>query len=175
MTFDIGVVMKLNEWVTKNCRTEEKKNYSKGWWNYIEFIRKIESKTNAKIEVFSEYEIMTPPPSEFLKLPLIKLSYSDADIYIKEDFSNGGFLDCWMVSVVSKNELNNIRKHINDIKTKQELKEMGFLDKVYSKQIEVFKKENLLFDSYNENKKKFTFTVEDEYDLYTAINIIIKN
>ena len=155
MTFDIGVVMKLNEWVTKNCRTEEKKNYSKGWWNYIEFIRKIESKTNAKIEVFSEYEIMTPPPSEFLKLPLIKLSYSDADIYIKEDFSNGGFLDCWMVSVVSKNELNNIRKHINDIKTKQELKEMGFLDKVYSKQIEVFKKENLLFDSYNENKKKF--------------------
>ena len=167
--------MKLDNWITENHILQEKKNYSKGWWDYIELVRKIESKTNAKIEVFSEYEIMTPPPSEFLKLPLIKLSYSDADIYIKEDFSNGGFLDCWMVSVVSKKEIINIRKHINDIKTKEELKEKGFLDKVYDNQIKVFKKENLLFNSYNDNQKKFTFTVEDEYDLFTAINIIVKN
>lgn len=167
--------MTLNNWITENHILQEKKNYSKGWWDYIELVRRIESKTNAKIEVFSEYEIMTPPPSEFLKLPLIKLSYSDADIYIKEDFSNGGFLDCWMVSVVSKKEIINIRKHINDIKTKEELKEKGFLDKVYDNQIKVFKKENLLFNSYNDNQKKFTFTVEDEYDLFTALNIIIKN
>tara|TARA_Y100001960_G_scaffold331182_1_gene427371 strand:+ start:2004 stop:2507 length:504 start_codon:yes stop_codon:yes gene_type:complete len=167
--------MTLNNWITENHILQEKKNYSKGWWDYIELVRKIESKTNAKIEVFSEYEIMTPPPSEFLKLPLIKLSYNDADIYIKEDFSNGGFLDCWMVSVISKKEVINIRKYINDIKTKEELKEKGFLDKVYDNQIKVFKKENLLFNSYNDNQKKFTFTVEDEYDLFTAINIIVKN
>lgn len=167
--------MTLNNWITENHILQEKKNYSKGWWDYIELVRKIESKTNAKVEVFSEYEIMTPPPSEFLKLPLIKLSYSDADIYIKEDFSNGGFLDCWMVSVISKKEVINIRKHINDIKTKEKLKEKGFLDKVYDNQIKVFKNENLLFNGYNDNQKKFTFTVEDEYDLFTALNIIIKN
>lgn len=166
--------MTLDKWVVINNVSPKEKNYSTGWWDYIELVRKIEEKTNAKIEVFSEYEIMTPPPSEFLKLPLIKLSYSDADIYIKEDFSNGGFLDCWMVSVISKKEIVNLRKHINDVKTKKELIERGFLERVFDKEIKVFKKENLLFNSYNDNQKKFTFTVEDEYDLFTALNIIIK-
>lgn len=167
--------MTLNDWVSQNHILQEKKNFSKGWWDYIELIRRIEVKTNIQSKVHSEYEIFTPPPSEFLKLPLIKLSYKDADIYIKEDFSNGGFLDCWMVSVISTKAVDNIEKHINNVKTKEELKQQGFLDKVYDKQIEVFKKENLLFGNYKNNKKKFTFTVEDEYDLFTALNIITKN
>lgn len=166
--------MILNKWVEINNISQKEKNYSSGFWDYIELVRKIEEKTNAKVDVYAEYEIITPPPSEFLKLPLIKLSYSDADIYIKEDFSNGGFLDCWMVSVISKKEIVNLRKHINDVKTKKELIERGFLERVFDKEIKVFKKENLLFNSYNDNQKKFTFTVEDEYDLFTALNIIIK-
>lgn len=167
--------MILNKWVEINNISQKEKNYSSGFWDYIELVRKIEEKTNAKVDVYAEYEIITPPPSEFLKLPLIKLSYSDADIYIKEDFSNGGFLDCWMVSVVSQKEIFNLRKHINNIKTKKELKQERFLEKVYDRQIEVFQKEKLLFDSYNKNKKRFTFTVKDEYDLFTALNIIVKN
>ena len=166
--------MKFEDWVIKNHILQEKKNFSKGWWDYIDLIRKIKEKTKAKISVFAEYEIMTPPPSEFLKLPLIKLSYTDVDIYIREDFSNGGFFDSWLLSVSSKLELFGLEKHINDIKTKSEIEDLGFRNTFYPKLVKDFKDSNILFEKYKDNKKRFTFTVEDEYDLLTIINIIYK-
>lgn len=166
--------MNLDNWVSNNNINQDKKNYSKGWWDYIEILRKIESKTNPAMSVLAEYEIMTPPPSEFLKLPLIELSYGKVKLYIREDFSNGGFFDEWIVSVESKEEIIGIEKYINDIKSKEELVDLGFKSHFYQKLTKDFMENNILFDKYQNNKKRFTFTVEDEYDLFTIINIITK-
>jgi hypothetical protein len=167
--------LKLEDWIIGNQYLQEKKNYSKAWWDYIDLIRKIENKTATTAYVYSEYEIMTPPPSEFLIFPVIKLSYNNIKFYIKQDFSNGGFMDEWMVSIVSNKDILNIKNHINNVKNKEELSSLGFRDKVYERLIKDFIKSNILFKNYSKNKSEFTFTVKDEYELLTVINIITRD
>jgi hypothetical protein len=53
-------IIDFNEWICDN-NVNPILNYSKGWWDYIEFARRLGEKINAKITVVDTYIVNTPP------------------------------------------------------------------------------------------------------------------
>jgi hypothetical protein len=163
----------FNRWVNDN-NVDPKLNYCTGWWEYIEFVRRISEKLNAKVFVVDTFKMGTPPPEEVLLMPVILLETNDYDFYIKEDFSYGGFFDEWLISVNCKSgavtkDISNYINPLNDVAV-EDFKE-GFIDKVRVG----FSENDLIFDSYSEtNAIKFTGTVLDELELFSLINTICK-
>jgi hypothetical protein len=163
----------FNRWVGEN-NVDPKLNYGKGWWEYIEFVRRISEKLNATVFVVDTFQMGTPPPEEVLTMPVFLLETQNHDFYIKESFSYGGFFDQWLISVNCKSDgvTCDISKYINPL-TKIEVQGFreGFIDDVKMG----FTKNDLIFESYSENNKvKFTGTVEDELELFSLLNIICK-
>jgi hypothetical protein len=168
----------FDEWVGNNNvdRSTVVKNYGKGWWEYIGFIRVIASKIDAKVYVVSTYEMGTPPPQEMLLLPVILLETKKHDFFIKESFAYGGFFDEWLVSVVCKEGSidKEVGRHINKLKTDGESVKNGYRKGFIDEVVAGFKETDLLFKSCSENDSRFTGTVLDKYDLVCLINVIIK-
>jgi hypothetical protein len=165
----------LEHWVNDNNVDTilPKKNYSKGWWEYIDFIRTLSSAFNVEARVISSYEIDTPPPEEKLILPLILLQINGIDFYIKQNFSYSGFYDCWLVSV-NFNGLNQkycLRDFINDV----DFNKKGFRDGFVEDSVITFVTNNIMNQNYNINKLKFTGTVESNFDVYTLLKVCISD
>jgi hypothetical protein len=73
--------MDLERWVHDN-NPEEQLQYSKGWWDYIELIRRLMYKFGAKeAQVVAAYPMRTPPPEEDLLMPAVQFAVgSTADL-----------------------------------------------------------------------------------------------
>ena len=160
----------FNEWVSKNNIDNLNKKYSKGWWEYIDFIRRLESKVNGAVFVVGNYEVNTPPPEETIVLPIILLEVNNYKFYLKEDFSYSSFFDQWMISIESDKEIMDLSNHLSKIKSKEELIEEGFKSLFHDKLIKDFKNNNLIF---MDNGKQISGTVSDELDLYALIKLVL--
>lgn len=161
----------LLEWISENNvdSSYPKKNYSKGWWDYIEIVRLFEEKLNFQSYVIDSYQITTPPPSEKLILPIVLCKFDNFDAYIMENFSYSGFYDAWLVSIKTDYERKlDILDFINPIILNKKGYKKGFVESSISD----FKSQNIFFSNFNNNEKEFTGTVESEYDLYTLLKII---
>jgi hypothetical protein len=87
----------FDQWVNDN-NPPEGKNFSKGWWDHVEDIRRLAYTTEPdRIEVIGELTILTPPPQEELILPVVRLVYAKYQIEVALDFSVSGFYPQFMV------------------------------------------------------------------------------
>jgi len=167
----------LNDWISRfNVDQEQpRKNYSKGWWENIEFIKLFTSQLDInedEIFVLEGYEIGTPPPEETLILPLIVFEMNRVKFYLKSDFSTSGFFDSWLISVDCQQSLIDVdlSKYINDIFIE---KAMG--NSFKSRFFKPFIKNNILFENYKKYHNKFSGTVATDLDLYCLLKIINNN
>lgn len=88
----------FDKWVNDN-NPDSYLSYSKGWWDYIEFIRSICDKFNcSKVVVVSTYIMETPPPKEKLLMPVVSLEIDQIRFIMKMDF--GGLPPYWTLSVI---------------------------------------------------------------------------
>ena len=163
---------KFKTWYSKNlpidlltwCRVNEPSDdmiYKKGYWNQITFIR-----DTIMYMLCKDYEdyinnpvlVINTHTSKSIVLPVYQLNLFDKKmkIIIRNNFYN------WKISVDSDVEIN--------------VDFMGLFksdEQIHSVYCEGFKKEQV-YDSYSNNKKKFTFEIGDTYLLYTFM-FLLKN
>jgi len=165
----------FNQWVSENNVDSiiPKKNYSKGWWDYIEFIRELHSTFNVEckdVHVMDKYVIGTPPPEETLVLPLIHFEINGVKLYLKQDFSCGGFYDTWIVSInLNEKTLDfNLKKYINNVELDKKEINPVFIDAF----IKPFVINKIMFNNYKKGLNKFTGTLNSDLDLYCFLKIL---
>lgn len=76
---------KLDKWVSNN-NPPDTKQFSKGWWDFIELCRELQDIHKADCRVIATIEILTPPPTETLEMPIVQLTTNDSIVTIKNDF-----------------------------------------------------------------------------------------
>jgi len=97
--------MDLDRWVNDND-PDEQLQYGKGWWDYIELIRRLMYKFGAEeAHVVATYPMRTPLPEEDLLMPVVQFEVGSTEFIVKYDF--GVYPERWMVSV--KNAISVVR------------------------------------------------------------------
>jgi len=73
-------------WVAQN-NIPEQFAYGKGWWEYVELIRRFAHKFEiADVRVVGHYVVRTPPPEEELPMPAVTLAKTGVEVALKWDF-----------------------------------------------------------------------------------------
>lgn len=97
----------FNKWVSEN-NPAPSANYSKGFWDYIENMRRLShllssampgSKDVANLSVVGTISYQTPPPTETIRIPVVKLETPRFSANIVWWFSVEGFLPSYLVAV----------------------------------------------------------------------------
>ena len=92
----------FDQWVSQN-NLPVGFEYEKGWWDYVELIRRFASKFDVQdVRVIGCYVVHTPPPQEELPMPAVALVGRDATVALKWNFGSGRrWPKEWTVSVRS--------------------------------------------------------------------------
>jgi hypothetical protein len=92
----------FDQWVALN-NLPDGFEYEKGWWDYVELIRRFASKFDIQdVCVIGRYVVHTPPPQEELPMPAVALVGRDATVALKWNFGSGRrWPKEWTVSVRS--------------------------------------------------------------------------
>ncbi len=68
-----AAVTEFDRWVGAN-NIPERFEYGKGWWDYVELIRRFNCKFDlSDVRVIGDYKVSTPPPEEELPMPAVAL------------------------------------------------------------------------------------------------------
>lgn len=151
----------FNQWVNDH-NPDESLSYRKGWWDYIENIRRLADKFDIEdrdIQVVSTYRMKTPPPYEELLMPVLRLNTPNIQFTIKYDF--GVYPEAWTVSVRSSMDTAPITLGLFD--PNRDLR---------TKTIVGFEKE-WIYGPCNENGRQFTCDVQDEWDLACLFRLVL--
>lgn len=149
----------FNQWVSEN-NPDDSLSYKKGWWDYIETLRRLESHYNFPIlGVISTFEMGTPPPEEILTMPVVQFGDARGRITVKEDFGN--LWNCWTVSVDLPGSPTQDMHSLFDIE--QDLR---------GSKIDGFDVNNI-FGSYVDNNSQFTCVVDKEWDVASLFRILL--
>ena len=80
------LVTEFDRWVADN-NIPERFEYGKGWWDYVELIRRFAHKFDIPdVRVVGHYVVRTPPPEEELPMPAVGLTKGSVLIAMKWDF-----------------------------------------------------------------------------------------
>jgi hypothetical protein len=151
----------FDRWVGAN-NIPEHYEYGKGWWDYVELVRRFASKFEAdEVEVIGHYTVRTPPPEESLPMPAVMLGRGSVNIALKYDF---GALNRWPREwTVSVRRTAPYRGPI-----------LGLFDP--SLDLRGASLEGLppafLLGPYRENQAEFTCEVDDEWDVATLLQLV---
>src|SRR5262245_16948136 len=96
-------IWEFDRWVSEN-NIPEKFEYSKGWWDYVEFVRRLARRCNADdVRIIGHYIIDTPPPCERLPMPAVAITLPSVAFALRFDFGSWSLKHreiCeWVVSV----------------------------------------------------------------------------
>jgi hypothetical protein len=87
----------LRQWVNDHNPAPELE-YAKGWWDAISFFYRLaEDYPDAAVDVIATTTIETPPPTERLLMPVIRLQMAGLGVALLHDFSAAG--PWWTASV----------------------------------------------------------------------------
>lgn len=151
----------FDKWVNDN-NLDMELSYRKGWWDYIEFVRELDAKFKfVELNVISTYVMETPPPTEELLMPVIKLTHENCSFILKTVF--GPLPPYWNVSIE-----RNADNRFNVIGL--------FNEKIdhTNENIPGFERE-WIYPSYFENPRRFTCQLDDEWDVYALIRLVVFN
>jgi hypothetical protein len=150
--------MDLDRWVNDN-NPDEQLQYSKGWWDYIELIRRLMYKFGAKeARVVATYPMRTPPPEEDLLMPAVQFAVGSTEFIVKYDF--GVYPERWTVSV--KNAIAVVRPILGLFDDKQDLRGTA---------VAGFDAE-CIHGSYHNDSTCFTCEIHDEWDLSALVRLV---
>lgn len=90
------ITMNLNEWTEEN-QIDANHDYVKGWNDLMDFLFRLQSEFDEfEFEVLKSYEMLTPPPSSKILMPLIRATSKRYQITFKESWV---MEPDWIVSV----------------------------------------------------------------------------
>jgi hypothetical protein len=151
----------FDRWVGQN-NIPERYEYGKGWWDYVELIRRFSFKFQAAdVRVVGHYVVETPPPEENLPMPAVALAGKGVAVAIKWDF---GAL-CrwpreWTLSVRRQSPYRGPTFGLFD----------PALD-LRAERIDGFAPD-WVFGPYRENQSEFTCELDDEWDVATLLRFV---
>lgn len=156
--------IRINQWVNDN-NPDPKSVWGNVYWDYIEFMRYLETKFDLKAYVVDVYSVETPPPEEIVILPLVCLENMHFKVYLKEDFTHSGFADAWFISFCSINSYNF--DHHNEFLVGNLINSIKSKSNIYNF---THKNNNYLYPSHSTvNSEKFSGTVDDNFDVFHFI------
>ena len=147
----------IEEWIITN-QPDLKNEYYKGWWDSIEFIRRLnEDFSNFKFGVIDSFLMDTPPPTIQLKMPLLIGRSNYFEVILKESWV---VEPDWTVSI--------------ERKQKGEIELFGFVESIDQEckwLLNGFKAE-YLYPSYASDLLKFSGSVRNKHLLYGLFQIL---
>jgi len=133
--------------------------YGKGWWDYIEMLRRLASKFEIEqLEVVGTYTMRTPPPEEELQMPVVRLAAGTVELIVKYDFST--FPETWTASVKTSNAKPQPTYGLFDPAADLRGRTISGFDT------------GMIYGSYSENPAQFSCELEDEWDVAALIRIV---
>lgn len=149
--------MDFDRWVNDN-NPDEQLQYRKGWWDYIELIRRLMWKFDAQAaQVVATYVMGTPPPQEELLMPVVGFSVGLTDYIAKYNF--GVFPERWTVSI--RNATSRVRPILGLFDDQKDLR---------GNAIDGFENQ-WIQGSYRGDPTCFTCEVSDEWDLSALVRL----
>ncbi len=152
----------FDRWVAGN-NIPERFEYAKGWWDYVELIRRFADKFDLPdVRVVGHYVIRTPPPEEKLPMPAVALTKGDVLIALKWDFGAG----CrgpreWTVSIRRRTPYLGPTFNLFDPQFDLRRERVDGLDA------------DLVFGPYRENPSEFSCELVDDWDVATLLQFIL--
>jgi hypothetical protein len=136
--------------------------YGKGWWDYVELVRRFASKFDVEdVRVVGHYIVETPPPEEMLPMPAVAMTRRGIMAALKYDF--GGLARWpkeWTISVRRPAPYRGPTFGLFDPNVDlRQLRVDGLAPA-------------LVFASYRENQAEFTCEVEDEWDAAMLLRLV---
>jgi hypothetical protein len=154
-------ITEFDHWVGDNNIPAEFE-YSKGWWDYVELVRRLASKFDmGDVRVIGHYEISTPPPSEQLPMPAVALAREGVVIAVKWDFGAKGWPDEWTVSVARRSPYLGPTCNLFDVD--RDLRDEGVPGL----------EPDHLFGPYRKDASRFTCKLADEWDLVALLTLVL--
>ncbi|MCF7792055.1 MAG: hypothetical protein K9M56_08670 [Victivallales bacterium] len=147
----------FDKWVMKN-QIDCEHDYYKGWWDSVEFIRKLVIDFPLfEFDVIKTFMMDTPPPTTKIPMPLLDAKSENFELFFKESWV---IEPDWTVSIKGKLkeplELYNFIKEID-----QNMKWLlRGIDNKY------------IFPTYNDKAEKFTGSVRNKHLLYGLFQIL---
>jgi hypothetical protein len=151
-------VTEFDRWVGEN-NIPERFEYSKGWWDYVELVRRFASKFGADdVRVVGHYIVRTPPPEEKLPMPAVALMGDGVMAALKWDFgATTRWPKEWIVSIRRRSPYRGPTFGLFDPAI--DLRQVPVEGLV----------PDLVFAPYRENQAEFSCEVDDEWDVATLL------
>ena len=156
-----AVIADFDRWVGEN-NIPSHFEYGKGWWDYVELIRRFASKFDVEdARVVGHYVVRTPPPEEQLPMPAVALARRDVMVALKYDFgATARWPKEWIVSI------------------RRPTPYRGPLFGLFDQDVDLRKVRvdglapDLIFGSYRQNQSEFSCELDDEWDVATVLRLI---
>ena len=151
--------MYLNEWIEEN-QIDINHDYAKGWNDLMDFIFKLQCEFDEfEFQVIKSYEMITPPPSTKIIMPIFLAKSKNYQIIFKESWV---LEPDWIVSV-ARNTMGaiNLKPIVEDINPTNKWLFDGM-------------DEDFIYGSYSLEAEKFTCCVKNKHLLYTMFYLLNK-
>lgn len=148
----------FHRWVSEH-NPPEKSEYGKGWWDYVEIIQRLMDTHDIEhAEVVGTYLMKTPPPTEELLMPVVKLEIRTAVFLLKYDF--GVWPDHWTLSTMRSAPYTSPTFGLFDAVTDLRGQTVAGFEPEW------------LYPPYSESPGKFTCKLSDEWDVAMCIRLM---
>jgi hypothetical protein len=139
--------------------------YSKGWWDYVELVRRLAARWDADdVRVIGHYIVDTPPPCESLPMPAVAITLPGVAFALRFDFGSWSLKHreiCeWVVSVDRRSPYVGPLFGLFDENEDLRAQAIDGLSPDY------------LFGSYRQNQARFSCLVRDEWDVSMLLRIL---
>jgi hypothetical protein len=153
-------VTEFDRWVSEN-NIPPRFEYSKGWWDYVELIRRFAFKFGVEdVRIAGHYIVRTPPPEENLPMPAVTLTRNGVMAAIKWDFgATARWPKEWIVSLRLRSPYRGPTFGLFD--TGVDLRKVP-VDGLPP---------DVVFGPYRENQTEFTCELDDEWDVATLLRV----
>lgn len=137
--------------------------FHKGWWDYVELVRRFSAKfAISRVRVVGEYIVDTPPPCERLPMPAVVLEAERALVALKWDFGqNCRWPHEWTLSVRRHSPYRGPTHDLFDPALDLRGERVDGLAPA------------LLFGPYRENQAEFSCDLVDEWDVATLLRLVL--
>lgn len=156
-------VSDFDRWVSAN-NIPESFEYGKGWWDYIELVRRFAAYLNTDdVLVIGHYIVETPPPCERLPMPAVAIRTPGVTFALRFDFGSLTMrlgMREWAVSVRRRSKYLGPLFGLFD--GTEDLRRAGF-DGLAP---------DFLFGPYREDPARFTCLLRDEWDVATLMRLL---
>jgi hypothetical protein len=150
----------LDTWVCAH-NPDPSLSYGKGWWDCVEFIRRMRDQHGLEtIDVPATYRMGTPPPCETLLMPVYRIRHHGLECYLKTDFDL--LPPNWFLSICASQPLAQTYGLFDPARDWRQ--EPRCLDGF---------REEWRYPPFAESPMRFTCAVDGEMDVYMLLRLLI--